>query len=64
MEQLFSKNDGNDYLAFYDDGSITASCYSYEIASSGMIELSEKESYELYLKLDEYFKNKAAKNGN
>jgi hypothetical protein len=64
METLFNKSDSSDSFYFYDDGTISVSCYSYEIASSGMIELSEKEVYELYLQLDKYFKNKVAKNGN
>ena len=62
MESLFNKGDSYDSFDFYDDGTITVSCYSYEIASTGTMELSEKESYELYLELDKYFKNKAAKN--
>jgi hypothetical protein len=60
MDVLFKKTKGynKDSITFHNDGTLYACVYSYEIGSYGDIELNEKETKELYLKMKEYFKNK------
>ena len=48
--------DDEDDLTLWPDGTVSASCYSYNISSWGTIELSVDETRQLYQALKAYFK--------
>ena len=40
---------------YFDDGKLTASAYSYEIASVGNVELTEEQTKEVYKQMKRHF---------
>lgn len=40
---------------YFDNGKLTASAYSYEIASVGDVELSEEQTKEVYRQMKRHF---------
>tara|TARA_R110000824_G_scaffold190775_1_gene372339 strand:- start:343 stop:564 length:222 start_codon:yes stop_codon:yes gene_type:complete len=58
MKQMFysgfQSKDGNDSI-YFDNGKIEATAYSYEIGSTGSVELNGEQTLELYLAMKKFY---------
>ncbi len=55
MNELFTKNEGKEYISFEDDGQLYVSTFSFYPSSCGEMELDKKETRELYEAMKKYY---------
>ncbi len=58
-KKLYSYDKDNDYINFYDDGTIVASTQSYEINGYGEITVDKKGMIEFFEAMKKYLYNES-----